>query len=146
VSLDAVSGGRMTGSLDFHQVSDFDMRHVYTWNNTLISDDQSNVQVWWNPLIEIDEGTGTDKESLTITGTVYISDLGYVTVSTIQPFDYPTSADLMPVAGKCLLTGDLDEATITVQGTVPEVLVELDWNGDGTIDLTAAYPWEELAF
>jgi len=35
-------------SLDYHQVSTTDMRHIYTWNDTLISDDQTKVQVWWN--------------------------------------------------------------------------------------------------
>jgi len=48
--------------------------------------------------------------------------------------------------GKFLLTGDADKATITVQGTVPEVLVELDRDGDDTIDSTATYTWEELVF
>ena len=146
VSLDPASGGRITGSLDYRQVSTTDMRHIYTWNDTLISDDQTKVQVWWNPLIETDEDIGTDRELLTITGQVYISVLGYATISPIQPFDYPTSADLKPVSGKFLLTGDLDKATITVQGTVPEVLVELDRNGDDTIDSTATHTWEELAF
>jgi hypothetical protein len=146
VSLDPVSGGRITGSLDYRQVSDTDMRHIYTWNDTLISDDQTKVQVWWNPLVEVDEDVLPDREWLTITGTVYISNLGYVTVSTIQPFDYPTSTDLIPVAGKCLLTGDTDQATVTVQETVPEVLVELDLNGDSTIDSTGTYTWEELVF
>ena len=146
VSLDPASGGRITGSLDYRQVSTTDMRHIYTWNDTLISDDQTKVQVWWNPLIETDEDIGTDRELLTITGQVYLSLLGYVTISPIQPFDYPTSADLKPVSGKFLLTGDLDKATITVQGTVPEVLVELDRNGDDTIDSTATHTWEELAF
>jgi hypothetical protein len=146
VSLDPVTGGRITGSLDYDQVSDTDMRHIYTWSNTLISDDQTKVQVWWNPLVEVDEDILPDRELLTITGQVYISFLGYVTISPIQPFDYPTSADLNPVSGKFLLTGDLDEATITVQGAVPEVLVELDLNGNATIDTTAMYNWEELAF
>ena len=146
VSLDPASGGRITGSLDYHQVSPTDLRHIYTWNDTLISDDQTKVQVWWNPLVEVDEDILTDRELLTITGKVYISNLGYVTISTIQPFDFPTSADLRPVSGKCLLTGDLDKATITVQGTVPEVLVELDLNGNATIDATATYQWEELVF
>ena len=146
VSLDPASGGRITGSLDYRQVSTTDMRHIYTWNDTLISDDQTKVQVWWNPLIETDEDIGTDRELLTITGQVYISVLGYATISPIQPFDYPTSADLKPISGKFLLTGDLDKATITVQGTVPEVLVELDRNGDDTIDSTATHTWEELAF
>ena len=69
VSLDPASGGRITGSLDYRQVSTTDMRHIYTWNDTLISDDQTKVQVWWNPLIETDEDIGTDRELLTITGT-----------------------------------------------------------------------------
>jgi hypothetical protein len=146
ISLDPASGGRITGSLDYRQVSTTDMRHIYTWNNTLISDDQTKVQVWWNPLIETDEDIGTDRELLTITGQVYISFLGYVRISPILPFDYPTSADLKPVSGKFLLTGDADKATVTVQGTVPEVLVELDRNGDDTIDTTATYSWGELAF
>ena len=122
------------------------MRNIYTWNDTLISDDQTKIQVWWNPLVEVDEDTSTDRELLTITGKVYISRLGYVTVSTIQPFDYPTLADMKPVSGKFLLTGNLDRATATVQGTAPEVLVALDRNGDDTVDSTAAHTWEELAF
>jgi len=146
VSLDPISGGRITGSLDYHQVSTTDMRHIYTWNDTLISDDQTKVQVWWNPLVEVDEDISTDRELLTITGKVYISHLGYVTISTIQSFDYPTSVDLKPVSGKFLLTGVADKATVTVQGTVPEVLVELDRNGDDTIDSTVTHTWEELAF
>jgi len=146
VSLDPVSGGRITGSLDYHQVSTTDMRHIYTWNDTLISDDQTKVQVWWNPLVEVDEDMLTDRELLTITGQVYISNLGYVTISPLQPFDFPTGSDLKPVSGKFLLTGDADKATITVQGTVPEVLVELDRDGDDTIDSTATYTWEELVF
>ena len=146
VTLDPVTGGRITGSLDYRQVSTTDMRHIYTWNDTLISDDQTKVQVWWNPLVEVDEDIPTDRELLTITGRVYISHLGYVTISTIQSFDYPTIADMKPVSGKFLLTGVLDKATVTVQGTVPEVLVELDRNGDDTIDSTAAHSWEELAF
>jgi len=40
----------------------------------------------------------------------------------------------------------LDKATITAQGTIPEVLVELDLNGNATMETTAAYSWEELAF
>ena len=146
VSLDPISGGRITGSLDYRRASTTDTRHIYTWNDTLISDDQTKVQVWWNPLVEIDEDLSTDRELLTITGKVYISRLGYVTISTIQPFDYPTSADLKPVSGKFLLTGDPDKAAVTVQGTVPEVLVELDRNGDDTIDSTGMHTWEELAF
>ena len=146
VSLDPVSGGRMSGSLDYRQVSPTDMRHIYTWNDTLISDDQTKVQVWWNPLIETDEDIWTDRELLTIMGTVYLSDFGYVTITPIQPFDFPTSADLIPVAGEFLLTGDTDKATVSVQGTAPEVLVELDLNGDDTIDSTATYTWEELVF
>ncbi len=71
---------------------------------------------------------------------------GYVTISTIQSFDYPTSTDPKPVSGKFLLTGDPGNATVTVQGTAPEVLVELDRNGDDTIDSTVTHAWEELAF
>jgi hypothetical protein len=59
---------------------------------------------------------------------------------------YPASADLKPVSGKFLLTGNADKAIVTVQGTVPEVLVELDRNGDDTIDSTATHTWGELAF
>lgn len=146
VSLDPSSGGRITGSLDYHQLSTTDMRHIYTWDDTLISDDQTKVQVWWNPLVEVDEDILTDREMMTITGKVYISHLGYVTISTVQSFDYPTSADLKPVSGKFLLAGDTDKATVTVQGTVPEVLVELDRDGNDTIDSTATHTWEELAF
>jgi hypothetical protein len=146
VSLDPVSGGQITGSLGYHQVSDTDMRHIYTWENTLISDDRTQVQVWWNPLVEVDEAILTNRKLLTITGKVYISHLGNVTISTIQPFDYPTGDELKPVSGKFLMTGDLDKATVTVQGTVPDVLVELDRNGDDSIDSTVAHTWEELAF
>ena len=146
VSLDSVSGGRITGSLDYEQVGDTDMRHIYTWNNTLISEDKTKVQVWWNPLVEVNEAILTNRELLTISGQVYISFLGYVTISPIQPFDYPTGTELKPVSGKFLLTGDMDKATITVQGIMPEVLVELDWNGDATIDTTATYSWGELVF
>jgi len=146
VSLDPVSGGRITGSLDYHQVSTTDMRPIYTWNNTLITDDQTKIQVWWNPLVEIDEDIFTDRELLTVTGKVYISYLGYVTVSTSLPFDFPTSADLDPISGKMLLTGEQDKATVTVQGTVPEVFVELDSGGNGTIDSTNSYAWQDLAF
>ena len=146
VSLDPYTGGRITGSLDYRQVSTTDTRRIYTWNDTLISDDRTDIQVWWNPLVEVDEDLSTDRELLTITGTVYVSHLGYVTISTLQSFDYPTASDLQPVSGKFLLTGDLDKATVTVQGTVPEVLVELDRDGDDTVDSTGTHTWEELAF
>ena len=146
VSLDPGSGGRITGSMDYDQVSSTDMRHIYTWDYTLISEDKTKAQVWWNPLVEVDEAILTNRELLTISGKVYLSHLGYVTISPIQPFDYPTGTELNPVSGKFLLTGDLDKATITVQGSVPEVLVELDSNGDSTIDTTATYSWGELVF
>ncbi len=146
VSLGPGSGGRITGSLDYRQVNSGDMRHVYTWNDTLISEDETKIQVWWNPLVEIDEDIFTDRELLTISGQVYLSFLGYVTISPIQSFDYPTGTEPIPVSGKFLLTGDLGKATVTVQGTAPEVFVELDRNGDGIIDTTGPHTWEELAF
>lgn len=146
VSLGPGSGGRISGSLDYRQVSDVDMRHVYTWNDTLITDDETKIQVWWNPLVEVDEDIFLDRELLTISGRVYVSFLGYATISPIQPFDYPTGTEPNPVSGKFLLTGDLDKATVTVRGTSPEVFVELDWNGDGVVDTTGSHPWGELAF
>lgn len=146
VSLGPGSGGRITGSLDYHQVGNEDMRHVYTWNDTLITDDETKIQVWWNPLVEVDEDIFLDRELLTISGQVYVSFLGYVTISPIEPFDYPTGTELKPVAGKFLLTGDLDKATVTVQGTSPEVFVELDRDGNGSIDATGSHSWEVLAF
>ena len=147
VSLDPGTGGRISGTLDYRPVSGTDPRHVSTWNDTLLSDDRTGIQIWWNPLVEVDEDVFTDKELLTITGTVYISVLGYVTVSPVDPFDYPTSVDLEPVSGKFLLTGNQDIATVTIQGTVsPEVLIELDRGGDGTIDSTAQSTWQDLAF
>lgn len=146
VSLDPASGGRITGSLDYHQVSTTDMRRIYTWNHTLLTDDQTKVQVLWDPLVEIDEDIYTDRELMSVTGKVYISYLGFITVSTIEPFDYPTSLDLKPVSGKAILTGEPDKAYVTVQGAVPEVSIELDSGGNGTIDSAAAYSWQELAF
>lgn len=146
VSLRPGSGGRITGSLDYRQVSNEDMRHVYTWNDTLITDDETKIQVWWNPLVEVDEDIFLDRELLTISGKVYVSFLGYVTISPIEPFDYPTGTEPIPVSGKFLLTGDLDKATVTVQGTAPEVFVELDRDGDGSIDTTGSHTWGELAF
>ena len=146
VSLGPGSGGRITGSLDYRQVGNGDMRHVSTWNDTLITDDVTEIQVWWNPLVEVDEDILTDRELLTITGKVYVSFLGYVTISPLQPFDYPTGTEPIPVSGKFLLTGDLDKATVTVQGTTPEVFVELDRDGDGDIDATGSHPWGVLAF
>jgi hypothetical protein len=146
VSLGPGSGGRITGSLDYHQVSNEDMRHVYTWNDTLITDDETKIQVWWNPLVEVDEDIYPDRELLTISGQVYVSFLGYVTISPIEPFDYPTGTEPIPVSGKFFLTGGPGKATVTVHGISPEVFVELDRDGGGGTDTTGTHTWEELAF
>jgi len=136
------ASGRITGSLDYDQVSFTDLRHIYTWNDTLISDEQTNIQIWWNPLVEIDEGG--QLMTITASSKVYLSPFGYVTITPIQPFSYPTGTEFMPVSGTFLMTGASNRATITVSGTSPEVLVELDRSGDGSIDSSATYSWEEL--
>lgn len=151
VTLVPGEGGRITGTLDYDQYgtsgTESDLRKVYTWTDTLFTDDRTRKQFLWKWLEEIDEDIYTDRVLMTITGTVYLSDLGYVTVSTVEPFDYPTGSELLPVSGELRMTGaggPPTQAWATVPGAARNVLVDVDWNGDGAVDDWAEYYWEEL--
>ncbi len=145
---DADTGARIAGSLDYHQVAPDDLRQVTTYNALLI-DDNTGIEIWGNPLIEIDEDYANPSRGLiTVSGKVYISSYGYVDVSPLVPFDYPSvETDLTPVSGSVRLQGGgtpAATAIVTVSGTAPEVQVDLDSDGDGVTDETGWFSWNEL--
>jgi hypothetical protein len=141
-------GARMAGSLGYHQVAPDDLRIIYTYNALLI-DDNTGIEIWGNPLIEIDEDyMNPSRALLTLSGRVYISSYGYVDVSALAPLDYPSvETDLTPVSGSVFLTGKgalAVTAIVTVSAAPPEVRVDIDRNGDDVPDETGQYSWNEL--
>ena len=148
VKADPASGARMAGSLDYRQMAPDDLRIVNTWNALLI-DDNTGIEIWGNPLIQIDEDyLNPSRSLLTVSGRVYLSSYGYVDVSSLAPLDYPSvETDLTPVSGSVRLQGKgtpAVTATVTVSATAPEVGVDIDRNGDDIPDETAQFSWNEL--
>jgi hypothetical protein len=141
-------GARMAGSMGYHQVSPDDPRIVYTYNALLI-DDNTGIEIWGNPLIEIDEDyLSPSRALLTVSGRIYVSSYGYVDVSTLVPLDYPSvETDLTPVSGSVRLVGKGTPAVtadVTVSAASPEVQVDIDRNGDAVPDETGQFSWNEL--
>jgi hypothetical protein len=54
VQANSALGARIAGSLGYHQMAPDDLRIIYTYDALLIDDD-TGIEIWGNPLIEIDE-------------------------------------------------------------------------------------------
>jgi hypothetical protein len=80
----------------------------------------------------------------TLTGQVFHSDYGFVTVATSAPFVFGTLAQLFPDSGEMLLTGGANRTIRVTAVSSALVQLQLDTNGDGTVDNTARLKWTEL--
>jgi hypothetical protein len=80
-----------------------------------------------------------------LTGQVFHSDYGFVTVATPTPFVFGTLAQLFPDSGEMLLTGDANRTIRVTALNSTLVQLQLDTDGDGTVDNTARLKWTELS-
>lgn len=79
-------------------------------------------------------------------GRLFHSDQGYVDVDTIVPFCFTNmETDTPDCGGEILLTGE-NNATLRITAISNEqVQLDLDEDGDGTVDLSRTITWAELA-
>jgi uncharacterized repeat protein (TIGR01451 family) len=82
--------------------------------------------------------------TMTVTGRVLDQDHGFVDIATNAPLFFGTFNQLFPDSGQMLLTGDANRTIRVTALNSTLVQLQLDTNGDGTVDNTAGMKWTDL--
>jgi hypothetical protein len=143
LSIDA--GGSLRVQLQFAPDTETITANLVSLNNNTGETAKTENLVFVNVYVNTFIGTPI---SSSVSGRVFHPVHGYVDVTTPTPFVFGTVSQAFPDSGELLLTGASGGAgNRTIRATAVNstlVQLQLDTNGDGTVDNTARMKWTEL--
>ncbi|GAB4243361.1 MAG: hypothetical protein OHK0028_21820 [Deltaproteobacteria bacterium] len=103
--------------------------------NMVFVDNVTHKTLWLSD-VTLGETVGTGFVDVTISGRIYLHDYGYVDMTTVMPFHYP-SGDSFPSSGRFIVTGkDNTKVQLTVVDS-SRYRLDVDTNGDDLWEVTS---------